>query len=706
MKQTASNPRKQRTTRKQQFLHQMDQVVPWSDLVNRISPFYPECHTERGPMQLQILLRTHLMQQWFELSDPAMEEAFYDTPVFREFAQADNNTRLPDENTIMRFRYRLQKHKLDEQIRQQIMQKLAQEGFILTPGSVKEAQLTPTVCENPGFSDSKITVDTSQEKPRPVYPGPEKSTPPWLQWSEADGIIYIHLQPAPEYGPLTLQTIQAAIAAHGYADCAFDLQSLQTVVEKSGHALSSFRTAVGKRLDAQCTVHVADDDMSAYISLTPARGGQAMTALDIVRNLRASKVSHGIDENAIATILEAGSVEHVVVAKGQLPTHGNDTVFKVLIESANSELNATDLDGRIDYRSQNTIASVAAGTVLMRRIPPTAGTAGYTVTGRVIDAQAGKELPFAADLNGVQVSESDPDMLIATIAGHPVVVERGMRVDPLIRLAEVNLSTGNIDFIGAVHIEGDVIQGMKIKATGDVLIGGVVERSSIETPGNITVKGGVIGDAVLQAGETVRARFSQGASITATKRIEIEEMALQSFLTAEHVDIGFKIPQRGRLVGGITRALHSLSVPYLGSDEGNLTRVIVGVHDHWGNQFRAMQFTIFEKQSIVEKLSKIVCQLMRAGDPKNQIPRAQAALQETQKNLAELELQSQELDDQLNLLRHSKVMVSKETTGMVEVTVANYKVRLTQGYGRGHFALSEQNRVVHVDPKGFTGLVL
>jgi hypothetical protein len=705
MKQTALNPRQQRPTRKQQFLHQMDQVVPWSDLVSRISPFYPECHTERGPMQLQILLRTHLMQQWFELSDPAMEEAFYDTPVFREFAQSEFNIRLPDENMIMRFRYRLQKHKLDEQIRTQIMQKLEQEGFILTPGAVKDAQLTPTDSVPFGL-ESDVPPPVARSSQRLVETKPLPDNTPWFQWSEVDGILYIQLQPAPERGTLTLQAIQSSIEQHGYGDCDFNLAALQTVVEKSGHALSSFRTAVGIRLDAQCTVHIANDDMSAFISLTPARGGQAMTALDIVRNLRANKVSHGIDEKAIATILEAGSAEHVLVAKGQLPAHGNDTTFKVLIESANSELNALDLDGRIDYRAQNTISSVAAGTVLMRRIPPTAGTAGYTVTGRVIEAQAGKELPFAADLSGVQISESDPEMLVATIAGHPVVVERGMRVDPLIRLAEVNLSSGNIDFIGAVHIEGDVIQGMKIKATGDVFIGGVVERSSIETPGNIMVKGGVIGDAILQAGETIRARFSQGASITATKRIEIEEMALQSFLTAEHIDIGFKMPQRGRLVGGITRALYSLTVPYLGSDDSNLTRVIVGVHDEWGNQFRAMQFTIFEKQSIVEKLSKVLTQLMRAGDPKNQVPRAQAALQETQKNLAELELQSQQLDEQLNLLRQSKVIVGKETTGMVEVTVANYKVRLTQGYGRGHFGLSEQNRVVHVDPKGFAGLVL
>ena len=103
-------------TRKQVFLDQMEKVVPWAALVELIAPYYPEGKTGRPPFSLMTMLRVHFMQQWFTLSDPAMEEAFFDTPLLREFAQLDAFARLPDESTILRFRHRLEKHKLAEQI--------------------------------------------------------------------------------------------------------------------------------------------------------------------------------------------------------------------------------------------------------------------------------------------------------------------------------------------------------------------------------------------------------------------------------------------------------------------------------------------------------------------------------------------------------------------------------------------------------------
>ena len=90
--------------------------MPWPALVELIAPYYPEGLTGRPPFSLTTMLRIHFMQQWFSLSDPAMEEAFFDTPMLREFAQIGEFTRLPDESTILRFRHRLEKHKLAEQI--------------------------------------------------------------------------------------------------------------------------------------------------------------------------------------------------------------------------------------------------------------------------------------------------------------------------------------------------------------------------------------------------------------------------------------------------------------------------------------------------------------------------------------------------------------------------------------------------------------
>ena len=137
-------------TRKQVFLAQMEEVVPWAALVELIAPYYPEGRTGRPPFSLLTMLRIHFMQQWFTLSDPAMEEAFFDTPLYREFAQLEEFGRLPDESTILRFRHRLEKHKLAEQILETVNQLLTERGLLLKAGTAVDATLiaAPTSTKN------------------------------------------------------------------------------------------------------------------------------------------------------------------------------------------------------------------------------------------------------------------------------------------------------------------------------------------------------------------------------------------------------------------------------------------------------------------------------------------------------------------------------------------------------------------------------
>ena len=128
-------------TRKREFLEQMDKVVPWQALIDLIAPYYPEGKKGRPPFSLATMLRTHFLQQWFTLSDPGMEEAFFDVPLYREFAQLDEFARMPDESTILRFRHRLEKHKLADQILATVNDLLIQRGLLLKTGTVVDATL-------------------------------------------------------------------------------------------------------------------------------------------------------------------------------------------------------------------------------------------------------------------------------------------------------------------------------------------------------------------------------------------------------------------------------------------------------------------------------------------------------------------------------------------------------------------------------------
>ena len=158
-------------TRKQVFLEQMDQVVPWASLVELIAPYYPEGKTGRPPFSLHTMLRVHFMQQWFTLSDPAMEEAFFDTPLYREFAQLEEYGRLPDESTILRFRHRLEKHKLAEQILNVVNDILIERGLLLKSGTVVDATLIAAPSSTKNKDHQRDPAMHSSKKGQQMYFG-------------------------------------------------------------------------------------------------------------------------------------------------------------------------------------------------------------------------------------------------------------------------------------------------------------------------------------------------------------------------------------------------------------------------------------------------------------------------------------------------------------------------------------------------------
>jgi IS5 family transposase len=129
-------------TRKREFLDDMGRVVPWKALVQIIEPYWPKSKTGRPPFAIETMLRIHYMQQWFGLSDPAMEEALHDVPLYLEFAQLSSGaTRIPDESTILRFRHLLEKHDLAADMLRVVNDILEAKGLMLRTGTAVDATL-------------------------------------------------------------------------------------------------------------------------------------------------------------------------------------------------------------------------------------------------------------------------------------------------------------------------------------------------------------------------------------------------------------------------------------------------------------------------------------------------------------------------------------------------------------------------------------
>ena len=130
-----------RRTRKAVFLDEMNRVVPWAELLSLIVSHAPRAKTGRPPFEVVTMLRIHFLQQWFGLSDLAMEEALFETALYREFAGLSSVERIPDRVSILRFRHLLEAHQLAPHILAVVNATLADKGLMLKQGTVVDATL-------------------------------------------------------------------------------------------------------------------------------------------------------------------------------------------------------------------------------------------------------------------------------------------------------------------------------------------------------------------------------------------------------------------------------------------------------------------------------------------------------------------------------------------------------------------------------------
>ena len=139
---TAGFERYAKTTRRAAFLAEMESVVPWPALCGLIEPFYPKPGNGRPPIGVERMLRIYFLQQWFNLSDPAVEEALYDSLAMRRFVGIDlGREPVPDETTMCRFRHLLEAHDLGRRLFAQVQRHLATKGLKVATGTIVDATI-------------------------------------------------------------------------------------------------------------------------------------------------------------------------------------------------------------------------------------------------------------------------------------------------------------------------------------------------------------------------------------------------------------------------------------------------------------------------------------------------------------------------------------------------------------------------------------
>lgn len=507
--------------------------------------------------------------------------------------------------------------------------------------------------------------------------------------------------------------LQNLIKSSGYAEWHLIEDAIAKACDLLGTLEHATEVIVGERLDGELLIEVADDASCAYMSVTPPAGGDAVTIELVLEALTEKGITQGIKKDAIENALANNKAEKCVIAQGTPPQHGEDSTFESLITDAKDARPQINDDGSVDYHEISTFITVNAGDELMRKIPPTQGTDGVDVYAKVISAIPGKDVPFANRLTGVAFDPNDKNILLASTGGQPEVVDKGMTVNPVINVKDVDISVGNIDFDGTVNVQGDVTEGMKILATGDIIVAGMMEGADLEADGDIIVRKGIIGRgevrtekgepglgaAKLKSGGSVEARFIENAIVQAEGNVTVGELVSHSEISAlNQVVVGKKGAKKGHILGGKTKAVMAVDAQVIGS-QGNVQTIIeVGSNPELHEKVQKATQAYEEKIEEYEKLSTLIKRLKGQTDPKSKsiMVRALTTLEKFNEDIAVIKEEKEQLEAKDEITGSAKVSVGKHAFPGASITICDINHIVKDRTEAGSFSLENKKVIFSV----------
>lgn len=519
---------------------------------------------------------------------------------------------------------------------------------------------------------------------------------------ETDGNIFLRGQPNAARPSVDATTLHELLKHSSFSSCAYDETAIATAVEACNTAVAPFAIQIAQRQNAKVEITITSDDMLAELTVTPPRGGNAITLPSLQQALAEFGVTFGIDQQALERACAAGACSHLPIAHGKLPENGTDSSFEELVDQTSNRVPQVNADGLIDYREHSNITVVHAGMPLMRRTPATPGTNGSTVRGKLLPARGGHDEPYAAqDLLGTEVSKNDPNILVAAVSGQAVRVKSGMQVEPVLQLNDVNMATGNIHFDGTVNIKGDVLQDMRVQASGDIVVGGMIDGGLLEAGGNINVTGGIIAGAILQAQGAISALFAQGVELHAGSVIALHDMALECKLySGNSIIIGSEKPGHGRLIAGSATAMMRIQVPVLGSGKSAVTKITLGENPELTERFTSLLKQIAKEKESESHLDKLFKQVVAAGDPRGMLPRIKASRQHAIQVWGQLLAKRKAMEEEMARMLQAKLEIGSSISGAVDLILGPKRIRLRRDFNAGTFALDEAQNLVYTPLNG------
>jgi len=413
--------------------------------------------------------------------------------------------------------------------------------------------------------------------------------------------------------------------------------------------------------DGKYEINVWENFMGVELSLYPPKGnGKPVNLRDIILHLKNIKLKFGLDsqllKNSVADCNKKGiEANNLVIATGRQPINGKKAWVEYFFDIDQSEkINCEQI--KTEKKKNAIVNYVKKGDIIAIKHSPTKGENGLDVLGNEIFAFPGDNLFITSGKNVLY--EEQTSRFIAEIEGIVKLNDKIITIDELLIIqTNVNMESGDINFEGAVIIEGSVLDGLSVVARDDIEIKGSVEGARIHSKnGSITIKSGIAGRnrGYVSAEKNLYVKYIENATVLAKCNIEVQEAVMHSQITA-----GKKIlvtNGKGSIIGGVISAGNLIEAKTIGSRNEIETRIHLGINletldvlADLNNKINSLQQAELKILNVLEKMGG------KSQDPNIFPDIIKKQYIQIQKDLVTLKYtESKHIEEKQNIIRNSK----------------------------------------------------
>lgn len=343
-----------------------------------------------------------------------------------------------------------------------------------------------------------------------------------------------------------------------------------------------------------------------------------------------------------------------------------------------------------------------------------------TVLSDEVPAHNGRDIPFSKKSKGVVIDPGDGNLLRAECAGQMVLIDHGAIVEPVLNVENVDLKLGNLRFEGTINVSKDVIPGMLVQATGDIVVRGCVEAATLEAGGDIVVESAIIGvnelrdkegklsDEVsyLKAGGCIRASFIQHSLIDAQGDVLISKGLVHCEVNSHKGAVRVGRPgasKGGSIVGGVVRSPTEVRARTVGSQLSIITRIEVGADPDLQQELEHLEAELEPKKHEFSQLIRLITDINK--NPKKHSEQvkahAQKAFAQIKQEVTELTGKRTRLIARLANLEAASMIVDHEIETGVELHIGQQVREFKTPTSGGTFCL-RNGRIVRLDSDEFS----